>query len=59
LSGDLSDGLVVKTVGGPTVTVHIGAGGVTFTNEAGTVGKVVEANILATNGVIHALNKVI
>jgi uncharacterized surface protein with fasciclin (FAS1) repeats len=59
LSGDLSDGLVVETVGGPTVTVNIGDAGVTFTNEAGTVGTVVEADIDATNGVVHVLDKVI
>ena len=59
LSSDLSDGLVVTTVGGPTVTVHLINDRVTFTNKAGTTGTVVEANIGATNGVVHALDKVI
>jgi uncharacterized surface protein with fasciclin (FAS1) repeats len=54
LSTDLSDGMVVTTLNGATVTVTI-AGSNVFINDA----LVTVADILADNGVVHVINAVL
>ncbi len=54
MSTDLSNGMSAKTVNGAFVNVSIGASGVMI-NDA----KVTTADILASNGVVHVIDKVI
>jgi len=54
LSSDLSDGMKAKTVEGSDISVHISDDGVKI-NEA----KVASADIMASNGVVHVIDKVI
>lgn len=54
LSTDLADGMKAKTVNGQDVTIHLTDGKV-FVNDA----EVVIANVETSNGVVHAINKVI
>merc|ERR1712085_121937 len=53
LSTDLSDGQVIDTVEGKSVTVHIGDG--VKINDA----NVVMADVMATNGVVHVIDGVL
>merc|ERR1712166_202648 len=53
LSTDLSDGQVIDTVEGKSVTVHIGDG--VKINDA----NVVMADVMATNGVVHVVDGVL
>jgi uncharacterized surface protein with fasciclin (FAS1) repeats len=54
MSSDLSDGMKAKTVEGSNITVHINGQGVKI-NEA----NVSTADIKASNGVVHVIDKVI
>ena len=54
LSTDLTDGMEATTVNGTAITIHITDGKV-FINDA----EVVIADVVADNGVIHVINKVI
>jgi uncharacterized surface protein with fasciclin (FAS1) repeats len=54
LSSDLSDGMKAKTVEGSDITVHITDSGVKI-NEA----NVSAADIMASNGVVHVIDRVI
>jgi uncharacterized surface protein with fasciclin (FAS1) repeats len=54
MASDLSDGMVVKTVNGAEITIHLTDGKV-FVNDA----EVVMADVETDNGVIHAINNVI
>uniref|UniRef100_A0A7S0GFT9 FAS1 domain-containing protein n=1 Tax=Proboscia inermis TaxID=420281 RepID=A0A7S0GFT9_9STRA len=54
LSTDLSDGQVVTMAGGSDVTVMIGDGKVMINNA-----EVVDVDVMASNGVIHAVDSVI
>jgi len=54
MSGDLSDGMAVTTVQGSTLTVGISGGTVTIGDAAVTA-----ADIVASNGVIHVIDKVL
>jgi uncharacterized surface protein with fasciclin (FAS1) repeats len=54
LSTDLTDGMEATTVNGAAITIHITDGKV-FINDA----EVVIADVVADNGVIHVINKVI
>jgi uncharacterized surface protein with fasciclin (FAS1) repeats len=49
----------VKTVGGCVLTFQVGNGKVHITDEKGRTGQVTAADIMASNGVIHVINKVI
>jgi len=53
-STDLSDGQVIATLNGGTVTVYISGGKVYINNAEVTV-----ADIVATNGVVHVINTVL
>lgn len=54
MSTDLSDGMKAKTINGQEVTIHLKDGKV-FVNDA----EVVIADVATSNGVIHAVNKVL
>lgn len=54
MSSDLTDGMKAQTVNGQEVTIHLTDGKV-FVNDA----EVVIADVETSNGVIHAVNKVI
>ena len=57
-SGDLSEGQEVTTVQGETLSVSL-QGGVTITDATGTPAAVTAADIEASNGVVHVINKVL
>lgn len=57
-SGALTDGQVVTTLNTGTFTVNT-QGGVRITDANGRIANVVQADIIASNGVIHAIDKVI
>ena len=60
LSTDGQDGTFeVPTVGGETLTVVKAGDVVTITNAAGTTATVIEVDILASNGVAHAIDTVV
>jgi uncharacterized surface protein with fasciclin (FAS1) repeats len=54
MSGDLTDGMKAETVNGQEVTIHLKDGKV-FVNDA----EVVIADVETSNGLVHAINKVI
>jgi uncharacterized surface protein with fasciclin (FAS1) repeats len=54
MSGDLTDGMKAETVNGQEVTIHLKDGKV-FVNDA----EVVIADVETSNGIVHAINKVI
>jgi len=54
MSSDLTDGMKAETVNGQEVTIHIKDGKV-FVNDA----EVVIADVETSNGVVHAIDKVI
>jgi len=58
LSSDLSDGATVTTLQGEDLTVKID-GGVYFVDANGDESMVIQADIMATNGVIHIINNVL
>jgi uncharacterized surface protein with fasciclin (FAS1) repeats len=58
-SDALTNGQVVTTVQGEDFTVNISGSTVTITDANGGIATVVLANVQATNGVIHVLDKVI
>ena len=53
-STDLTDGMTAKTVNGEEVTIHLRDGKV-FVNDA----EVVIADVETSNGIVHAINKVL
>lgn len=59
LSSDLSDGQVVKTVQGNNLTVMMSGGKVMLKDATGATAEVVTADIAASNGVVHVINKVV
>ena len=54
MSTDLSDGMTAATVNGSNITIGVGENGVTI-NDA----RVTAADIKASNGVVHVIDKVI
>ncbi|XP_012945755.1 transforming growth factor-beta-induced protein ig-h3 [Aplysia californica] len=50
----LTDGMVLQTINGANLTVHIDTNGVTINGA-----KVTEADVATSNGVIHVIDKVI
>lgn len=60
LSSDLSDGQVVQTQSGQTLTVSIAGGNVKLMSEKeGVVATVTKANVMAANGVVHIIDNVL
>jgi uncharacterized surface protein with fasciclin (FAS1) repeats len=59
LSSDLTDGMSVTTVEGQTLSVGMGAGGVTLTDASGNTVSVAKADIEAGNGVVHVIDGVL
>lgn len=59
MAADLSDGQVVTTVQGGTLTVSVGDAGVTLTDANGNVSTVTSADIDASNGVVHVIDTVV
>ncbi len=57
-STDLSDGGTVTTVQGETLTTRLG-GGVSIEDATSSAANVTTANVLATNGVVHIIDKVL
>jgi transforming growth factor-beta-induced protein len=59
LAADLADGQVRTTVQGETVTFRRQNGVLSIVDARGRTAKVVIANVQATNGVVHAIDRVI
>lgn len=59
LSSDLSDGQVVTTVNGGTLTVSITDEGVFFVDANGGRAQVTAADVQASNGVVHIIDAVL
>jgi uncharacterized surface protein with fasciclin (FAS1) repeats len=59
MAADLSDGQVVETVNGATLTVSIDGDSVTLTDAAGGTVNVVATDVEASNGVIHVIDGVL
>ncbi|PTM08288.1 MAG: adhesin [Bacteroidetes bacterium] len=57
LAGDLTDNFVVPTLGG-NITANV-TGGATLTDANDRVSNIIVVNVQASNGVIHAIDKVI
>ena len=57
LAGDLTDNFVVPTLGG-NITANV-TGGATLTDANNRVSNIIVVNVQASNGVIHAIDKVI
>jgi|AntRauTorcE11897_2_1112592.scaffolds.fasta_scaffold02275_8 uncharacterized surface protein with fasciclin (FAS1) repeats len=55
MSGDLTDGMVVETVNGETITINVDNAGVTINGSAA----VTAADIETTNGVVHVIDSVL
>jgi uncharacterized surface protein with fasciclin (FAS1) repeats len=56
-STGLSDGMIIKTLGG-TLTAHV-TGGATLTDSKDRVSNIIAVDVQASNGVIHAIDKVV
>lgn len=59
MAADLSDGQVVTTLQGGTLTVKIMNGSVMLEDAAGNMSEVVTADVEASNGVVHVINGVL
>jgi uncharacterized surface protein with fasciclin (FAS1) repeats len=59
MSSDFTDGQVIETASGYTLTVNVKDGNVTLTTDAGATVNVVKADVGASNGVIHAIDGVL
>merc|ERR1719384_204508 len=59
LSTDLSNGLVVDTLNGDTITVFISEDGVFFYDSNGRISQVIDADLKGSNGVVHVVNSVL
>lgn len=59
MSSDLSNGQVVKTIQGDNLTVRIEGNKVMLEDATGAKAEVVTADVAASNGVVHVINKVL
>lgn len=59
MSSDLSDGQVVETVQGNSLTVSIRDGNVYLVDATGGEAQVVTPDVKASNGVVHVINSVV
>jgi transforming growth factor-beta-induced protein len=59
LANDLTDGLALKPLEGQPVKVQRSAAGVALKDGRGRVANVIITNVQGTNGVVHAIDKVI
>lgn len=59
LSSDLTDGQVVETVNGATLTVEVSDAGVFFVDTNGGRAQVTTADVVASNGVVHIIDAVL
>lgn len=59
LSGDLRDGMTVKTVQGQSLTVGVQGDAVTLTDASGNRASVVKPDVEAGNGVVHVIDHVL
>merc|ERR1719384_1093197 len=59
LSTDLSNGLVVDTLNGDTITVFISEDGVFFYDSNGRISQVIDADLKGSNGVVHVVDSVL
>jgi uncharacterized surface protein with fasciclin (FAS1) repeats len=59
LSSDLTNGQVVETVNGGTLTVEITDAGVFFVDANGGRAQVTTADVVASNGVVHIIDAVL
>lgn len=57
-SNQLTQGQTITTLQGETLTVSL-EGGVSFTDAAGEAANVTNADVLATNGVVHIIDKIL
>ncbi|MGB5500269.1 MAG: fasciclin domain-containing protein [Maribacter sp.] len=57
-SGDLTEGQVITTVQGETLTVSL-TGGASFTDAAGESAAVTTADVATSNGTVHLIDKVL
>jgi len=55
MAGDLTDGMVVETVNGQTITINVSDAGVTINGSAA----VTMADIVTSNGVVHVIDSVL
>lgn len=58
-SSDLSDGQTLTTVNGGTIKVGLGSGATVIGNSNATAANISGVNIMATNGVVHVIDKVL
>lgn len=58
-AADLKDGQTIKTINGETLTVSIKGGKVMIKDAKGGMATVTKADIVATNGVVHAIDTVL
>ena len=59
MSGNLDDGQVVTTVNGETLTVELTDNGVFFVDVTGARAQVTQADVAASNGVVHIIDRVL
>ncbi len=58
-SSDLTDGAMPATVNGEKVTIDLSSGAAVKGNSNATASKIVAADIVTTNGVVHAIDQVL
>jgi uncharacterized surface protein with fasciclin (FAS1) repeats len=59
LSSDLTDGQTITTVQGDQLTVRISGDSVQIVDASGNAANVVTANVTASNGVVHVIDRVL